>query len=66
MLADVSGTELYPHEFIELLAERGVLALERDASRVRVVTHRLIGDAEISEAAEIVAALAAERACGPG
>ena len=60
VLADVSGTELYPHEFIELLAERGVLAMERDASRVRFVTHRLIGDAELSEAAEIVAALAAE------
>ena len=60
VLADVSGTELYPHEFVELLAERGVLVLERDASRVRFVTHRLIGDAEISETAEIVAALAAE------
>jgi threonine aldolase len=60
VLADVSGTELYPDEFLRLLAERGVLGLERDTSRVRFVTHRLIGDAEIAEAAEIVAALAAE------
>ena len=48
VLVDVSGTELDPDEFVELLAERGVLALERDTSRVRFVTHRLIGDAEIS------------------
>lgn len=60
VLVDVSGTELYPHEFIDLLAAKGVLAMERDASRVRFVTHRLIGDAEIAEVAEIVAALAAE------
>jgi len=61
VLADVSATELYPHEFVELLAERGLLVMERDASRVRFVTHRLIGDAEISEAAEIVAQAVAER-----
>ena len=60
VLVDVSATELYPDEFLRLLAERGVLGLERDTSRVRFVTHRLIGDAEIAEAAEIVAALAAE------
>jgi threonine aldolase len=62
VLLDVSGTELYPDEFLRLLAERGVLALERDTSRVRFVTHRLIGDEEVSRAAEIVAALAAEHA----
>ncbi len=60
VLVDVSGTELYPDEFLRLLAERGVLGLERDTSRVRFVTHRLIGDAEISRAAEVVAALATE------
>ena len=60
VLADVSGTELYPHEFGELRAKRGVRVMERDASRVRFVTLRLIGDTEISDAAEIVAALAAE------
>jgi threonine aldolase len=60
VLADVAGTELYPEEFLPLLAERGVLALERDTTRIRFVTHRLIGDAEIVRAAEIVAALAEE------
>jgi threonine aldolase len=60
VLLDVSGTELYPDEFLRLLAERGVLGMERDTSRVRFVTHRLIGDDEVSRAAEIVAALAAE------
>ncbi len=60
VLVDVSGTELYPDEFLRLLAERGVLGLERDTRRVRFVTHRLIGDAEISRAVEVVAALAAE------
>ncbi len=62
VLVDVSGTELYPDEFLRLLAERGVLGLERDTSRIRFVTHRLIGDAEISRAAELVAALVAEHA----
>jgi threonine aldolase len=60
VLVDVSGTELYPEEFLRLLAERGVLGLERDTSRVRFVTHRLIGDAEVARAAEIVAALTEE------
>ena len=60
VLVDVGGTELAPDEFLRLLAERGVLGLERDTSRVRFVTHRLIGDAEVSLVAEAVAALAAE------
>jgi hypothetical protein len=39
--------------------------MERDTNRVRFVTHRLIGDAEIAEAAEIVAALVAEHVPSP-
>jgi threonine aldolase len=62
VLVDVSGTELSPDEFLRLLAERGVLALERDTSRVRFVTHRLIGDAEIARTAELVALAVAEHA----
>jgi threonine aldolase len=62
VLVDVSGAELDPAEFLRLLAERGVLGMERDTSRVRFVTHRLIGDAEISRAAETVATLTAEHA----
>lgn len=62
VLVDVSGTELYPDEFLRLLAERGVLGMERDTNRVRFVTHRLIGDAEVARAAELVATVAAEHA----
>lgn len=61
VLVDVSSTELYPDDFVRLLAERGVLGLERDTSRVRFVTHRLIEDADIARAAEVVATVAAER-----
>lgn len=62
VLVNVSGTELYPDEFLRLLAERGVLGLERDTSRVRFVTHRLIGDAEVSRAAQLIALAVAEHA----
>jgi threonine aldolase len=62
VLVDVSGAGLDPGEFLRLLAERGVLALERDTSRVRFVTHHLIGDAEITRAAELVALAVAEHA----
>jgi threonine aldolase len=55
VLVDVSGTGLAPDEFLRLVAERGVLGLERDTSRVRFVTHRVIGDAEVSRVAEVVA-----------
>lgn len=60
VLVDTADTGLYPDELLPLLAEQGVLALERDTSRVRFVTHRLIGDDEIARTAEIVAALAEE------
>jgi threonine aldolase len=60
VLVDVSGTELFPDEFLALLAEHGVLGLERDTSRVRFVIHRLIGDDDVAQTAEIVTALAAE------
>jgi threonine aldolase len=60
VLVDVSGTGLAPDELLVQLAGRGVLAMERDMSRVRFVTHRLVGDAEVARAAEIVAAVVAE------
>lgn len=62
VLVDVLSTGLDPEEFLRLLADRGVLAMERDTSRVRFVTHRLIGDAEIARAAEVVALVIAEHA----
>ena len=55
VLVDVGGTGLAPDEFLRRLAERGVLGFERDTSRVRFVTHRATGDAEIARAAEAVA-----------
>jgi threonine aldolase len=55
VLVDVAGTGLAPDEFLRLVAERGVLGLERDTTRVRFVTHRLIGYAEVARAAELVA-----------
>jgi threonine aldolase len=55
VLVDVSGTELDPEEFLRLLAERGVLGMVRDTRRVRFVTHRLIDDADVARAAELVA-----------
>jgi threonine aldolase len=58
VLVDVAGTGLDPETFLRLLAEREVLALERDTSRVRFVTHRGIGDAEVARAAEAVAGVA--------
>jgi len=61
VLADVGRTGLLPEELLPLLAEQGVLGMERDTSRIRFVTHRLIGDAEIARAAEVVAAVVAER-----
>ena len=62
VLVDVADTGLEPDELLRLLAERGVLAMVRDTSRVRFVTHRLIGDAEIARAAEVVAEAVAKHA----
>lgn len=55
VLVDVSGTGLAAAELVALLAEAGVRVMERDASRIRLVTHRLIGDGDVEEAARIVA-----------
>ncbi len=62
VLVDAGDTGLAPDELVRLLAERRVLALERDTTRIRFVTHRLIGDAEVAGAAEAVAAVVAEHA----
>ena len=55
VFVDVSGTELPPDEFLPLLAEHGVLGLERDTTRIRFVTHRMISDDDVARVAEIVA-----------
>jgi threonine aldolase len=62
VLADVSGTGIAPPELVSLLAAAGVRVLERDTSRIRLVTHRLIGDEEIERAVAIVAETVARHA----
>jgi threonine aldolase len=62
VMVDAGATGLAPDELLPLLAKRGVLAMERDTTRIRFVTHRLIGDADIARAAEAVAAVVAEHA----
>ncbi|MDH4176691.1 MAG: beta-eliminating lyase-related protein [Thermoleophilia bacterium] len=59
VLVDVSCTGLSPEEVVRGLAADGVLVMERDTHRIRLVTHRLIGDAEVDRAAEALARLAA-------
>jgi threonine aldolase len=59
VLVDVGGTGLLPDELLPLLAAAGVRALERDTSRIRLVTHGGLGDADVQRAAEIVAAVVA-------
>ena len=62
VLADVSGTGIAPAELASLLADAGLLVLEADTSRIRLVTHRLIGDDEIERAGAIVAETVARHA----
>jgi threonine aldolase len=65
VLADVTGTGLAPDEFLALLDAAGVRAFERDTSRVRFVTHRLIGDAEVERAVAVVAETVERHAVPP-
>ena len=50
---------------MSLLAEAGLRVLERDTSRVRLVTHRLIGDEEVEHAVAIVAETVERHAVPP-
>jgi threonine aldolase len=65
VLADVTATGLLPSDLIPLLDAAGVRAMERDSTRIRLVTHRLVGDAEVVQAAEIVAAVVERHAVAP-
>lgn len=60
VFVDTSGTGRSPDELLGQLAKRGVLGLATDASRVRFVTHRLIGDADVVRAVEQLALAVAE------
>jgi threonine aldolase len=65
VLADVSGTGIAPSELVSLLAGSGLRVLERDTARIRLVTHRLIGDEEIERAVAIVAETVERHAVAP-
>ena len=65
VLVDVSGTGLAAAELLPLLDAAGVRAYERGTTHVRFVTHRLIGDAEVEQAARIVAEVVAEHSVEP-
>jgi threonine aldolase len=65
VLVDVSGTGLVAAELVPLLEEAGVRVMERDAARVRLVTHRLVTDDDVEEAARIVADVVERHAVSP-
>lgn len=58
VFADVARLGLSSEEFAARLEAQGVLVYTRAGSRVRFVTHRLIGDAEIEHAVSAVARVA--------
>jgi threonine aldolase len=66
VLVDVSETGSDPQSFVEALSARGVLAMQRDGSRIRFVTHRLIGDDDIEGAAVAVAEVVAGTSSSTG
>ena len=65
VLADVTGTGIAPSDLVSLLEEAGLRVLERDTARVRLVTHRLIGDGEVQRAVAIVAETVERHAVPP-
>jgi len=65
VLVDVTGTGLVPEELVPLLVDAGVRVFERDTARIRLVTHRGIGDAEVDEAAGILAEVVGRHAVPP-
>jgi threonine aldolase len=55
VLADFTGTGLAAYDLLALIEAEGVRAMERDAARLRFVTHRLISDDDVATAASVVA-----------
>jgi threonine aldolase len=60
VLIDVSATGHSAGEFLRSLRKMGVLALERDERRIRLVTHRSIGDAHVARAATALISVATQ------
>jgi threonine aldolase len=65
VLVDVSGTGLASYELLPLLYAEGVQAMERDAARIRFVTHRLISDGDVERTAAVVADVVERHAVPP-
>ncbi len=65
VLADVGETGIEPGTLVALLHEAGVRVMERDTSRIRLVTHRLIRDEDVERAAMIVAEVVERHAVPP-
>lgn len=65
VLADVSATGIDPFDLVELLRAAGLGVMERDTTRIRLVTHRLIGDADVEQAAAILADVVERHAAPP-
>ncbi len=59
VLVDVTAAGWEPAAFVAALESQGVRALERDGSRVRFVTHRLVDDGAIEAAVTAAADVAA-------
>lgn len=65
VLADVTETGISPSDLVGLLDAAGVRVMDLDPSRIRLVTHRLIGDEDVHRAAAIVAEVVERNAVPP-
>ncbi len=65
VLADVAARGIAPEELVSLLGLAGVRVLERDTTRIRFVTHRLVRDEDVEQAAAIVADVVERHAVPP-
>ena len=65
VLADVTETGISPSDLVGLLDAAGVRVMDLDTSRIRFVTHRLIGDEDVDRAAAIVAEVVERNAVPP-
>jgi threonine aldolase len=58
VLVDISRAGPGAEAFVAALAARGILTLARDERRIRLVTHRLVGEQEVEQVAAVVAEVA--------
>jgi len=65
VLADITATGIEVAELVTLLEAQGVRVLERGTGWIRLVTHRLIEDADVEQAAATIAAIVEQHAVEP-